>query len=320
MVGSIVRPHNSGLGILALEFVEQGLIDKCLLFSNGVYKCFPERFPNSKMCKSHLSIQQDEIDWLLKDLKTLLILETPYEWDIIKQAKKKGIKVVFIPMHECLPKPPQLPDVWVAVSDIDFELPYLPKIRLNIPVNTDKIKWKQRSRAKVFVHNAGHGGLQGRNGTKELIEAMKYVKSPIKLIIRSQADNIKVDDKRIEFIYGNYENYQDLYGEGDVLVFPEKFNGLSLPLQEAFASGMAIITTDKPCFSWLPKDLLLPVSWERIMVAREVDSAVHDQIGIAKKIDFIYNKDISTYSKDGKKWAEINSWKKLRRTYEELLK
>jgi glycosyltransferase involved in cell wall biosynthesis len=319
MVGSIVRPNNSGLGTLALEFVEHGLIDKCLLFPNGVYKDFPDRFPNSRMCKSHLSIQQDEIDWLLSDIKTLLILETPFNWSIIKQAKEKGIKVVFVPMHECLPEPVYMPDVWVCVSDLDFELPYIPKIRLNIPVNTDKISWKVRGFAKTFIHNAGHGGLQGRNGTKELVEAMKYVKSPIKLIIRSQSSKTDIDDNRIEFIYGNYENYQDLYRDGDVFVFPEKFNGLSLPLQEAFASGMGIITTDKSCFSWLPKDLLLPVKWEKTRVAREVDSAIHDPIEIAKKIDFIYNKDISTYSREGRKWSEENNWKSLREHWKSVL-
>ena len=319
MVGSIIRPNNSGLGILALEMFENGLIDKCLMFPNGVYRNFPERY-KGRMCQSHLSINEKEIKWLLNDLTTLLVLETPFDWNIIKEAKKRKIKVVFIPMHECLPEQiPCEPDLWVSVSDLDFELPYIPKIRLNVPVNTDKIKWKLRGIAKTFLHNAGHGGLQGRNGTKELIEAMKYVKSPIKLIIRSQAENIKVDDNRIEFIYGNVENYQDMWGVGDVFVFPEKFNGLSLPLQEAYASGMGIMTTDKPCFDWLPKELLLPVKWEKTRVARTVDSAIHDPIEIAKKIDYIYNKDISELSKKGRDWAEQNNWKALGKFWRELL-
>lgn len=319
MVGSILRPNNSGLGNLGLEFYEQGIVDKCLLFSNGVFADFPERYNNALMCKSHLEIAEDEIEWLLKDIKTLLLFETPFRWGIIPKAKERGIKVVLMPMHECLPEPPYTPDLWICPSDIDFELPYNPKIRLNVPVNINKIKWQERKTAKVFIHNAGHGGLKGRNGTRELIEAMQYVKADIKLIIRSQADRYNINDNRIEFRHENIRNYQDLWNEGDVFVFPEKFNGLSLPLQEAFASGMAIITTNKTCFNWLPKDLLLDVAWEREHIAREVDSAVHNPLEIARKIDEIAGKNISKYSKAGQPWAKANSWEVLKNKYLEIL-
>lgn len=111
----------------------------------------------------------------------------------------------------------------------------------------------------MFVHNAGHGGLGGRNGTLEIIEAMRFVRSKIKLIINSQVP-FKCDDPRVEVRVKDYENYWDLWGEGDVFLFPEKFNGLSLPIQETMASGMAIMSTNRyPFNAYLPRELLIPV-------------------------------------------------------------
>ena len=51
-----------------------------------------------------------------------------------------------------------------------------------------------------------------------------------------------------------------LFDVGDVFLFPDKFNGLSLPLQEAYASGMAVMSTGRyPASQWLPNDPMIPV-------------------------------------------------------------
>ena len=190
------------------------------------------------------------------------------------------------------------------------------KIR-KVQVPTD-VKWSLRTRANVFVFNAGNGGLGGRNGTKELLDAMKYVKSPIKLIIRSQVPIQQVQDDRIEYRIGNFD---DIWSEGDVFIFPEKFNGLSLPLQEAFASGMAVMCGDRfPMNTWLPKDILIPVSgYKKERISVEFDSAVIRPEDIAKSIDAIYNNNISHYSLLGKQFNINNSWKTLKEKYEELM-
>ncbi len=188
------------------------------------------------------------------------------------------------------------------------------QIQIPIPKH---IKWKLRETAKVFVHNAGNGGLGGRNGTKELLEAMKWVKSPIKLIVRSQVKIEAYNDPRIEYRIGTFD---DIWSEGDVFVFPEKFNGLSLPLQEAYASGMLVMCGDRfPMNTWLPKEPLIPVShYKKERIAVEFDSAVIDPQDIAKTIDEWYNKDITEYSLKGKEYNIKNSWKNLNKDYVSL--
>lgn len=314
-IGSIIRADNSGLGTLAREFYDNEIINKVIICPNNVYQSFSERFSNSRQ-----DLTVENINWLLKDLDILFCFETPFRWSIVAEAKKRGIKTILMPMHEGLSE--RIPidfDLYVCPSVLEMDLDIEPKIFLPVPVNTNRIKWKLRKKAKVFIHNSGHGGISMRNGTLELIQAMKYVKSDIKLIIRSQHYQFETNDKRIECRYENIKDYWNLWDEGDVFIFPEKFNGLSLPVQEAFASGMCVMTTNKEAFNFLPKEpLLKPKEWKKIMIARQVDCASYDPKEIAESIDKIANTDITKYSLAGKEWAEQNNWGKLKDKYLKL--
>ena len=299
MTGSIVLATNQGLGILAKQFYDNGIIDIVLVHPHTSRQNHLEWFPN------RVSLVED----LLDKCDTLIFFEDPFYWKLIPQARARGIKTIFIPMYECtrFPFPYEPDEIWCP-SDLDYKF-YTEKGKnckqIQIPVD---IEWKLREKAKVFVHNAGNGGLGGRNGTKELLRAMEYVKSPIKLIVRSQVPIEQIDDPRIEYRIGTFD---DIWSEGDVFVFPEKFNGLSLPLQEAFASGMLIMCGSRfPMTEWLPNEPMIPIEGyhkERITV--EFDCADYNPRDIANTIDNWYNKDIKKYSLLGKEYGEKNSWK-----------
>jgi hypothetical protein len=190
-------------------------------------------------------------------------------------------------------------------------------IHLPVPI-PENVKWRLRTKAEVFICNAGNGGLGGRNGTKELLEAMRLVKSPIKLILRSQGNIEPINDPRIEVRIGTFD---DIWSEGDVFIFPEKFNGLSLPIQEAFASGMLVMTTNRfPNNTYLPVEPLIPVSeYKKERLAVEFDSAVIKPEDIAHCLDSWYNLDITSYSLKGKEYNETNSWKNLKEKYLSVL-
>lgn len=303
MTGSIVLATKQGLGILAKSFYDNGVIDKVFVYKHSSRDNHYEWFPN----------RVENVDDLL-DCDKLIFFETPFDLDFMKRAKAKGIKIVFVPMFECSnPLIVQMADVIISPSLLDQK--YYERSRvLTIPVD---VKWRQRERALVFVHNAGNGGLGGRNGTKELLEAMQYVKSPIRLIIRSQVPIKEINDPRIEYRIGDCE---DLWSEGDVFVFPEKFNGLSLPLQEAFASGMLVMSSDRfPINTWLPKEPLIPVKeYKKERLAVEFESAVIDPRDIAKTIDLWYNTDITKFSLLSKEFGEKNSWSNLKEIWKEV--
>lgn len=308
MTGSIVYATNQGLGILAKSFFDNGLIDKVLIKPHSTYK-------NNYDWYNMASVTSE--DSLLNKLTHLLIFETPFDWKIIPRARELGIKVILMPMYECTRFPfiYEPDEIWCP-SQLDYDF-YKSKGKENIkliqiPVD---IKWHLRKKAQVFVHNAGNGGLGGRNGTMELIKAMEYVKSPIKLIIRTQTIDFKCNDPRVEIRYGTTP-YESLWKEGDVFVFPEKFNGLSLPLQEAFASGMLVMCGARhPMTTWLPNEPMIPVKgYHKESIAVEFDCAEYSPEDIARTIDTWYNQDITKYSLLGKEFNINNTWKSLKNT------
>lgn len=303
-VGSIVLATDQGLGYLAKSFYDHGLIQDVYVWPHTSRQNHREWYPDAVKAAE---------DLLRCDV--ILLFETAFEWKIIPWARERGIRTVLMPMYECTPYPlPYVPDLILAPSDLDLQ--YYPEAsRVNVPVD---VPWKLRERARVFVHNAGNGGLGGRNGTKELLEAMRWVKSPIRLILRSQRPVEAPSDPRIDLRIGQFD---DIWEEGDVFVFPEKFNGLSLPIQEAFASGMAVMASDRfPNTEYLPREHLIPVAgYTTEKIARPFECAVIHPEAIAEAIDRIYDTDIAETSRKGLAFANENSWQALKGRYEELL-
>jgi glycosyltransferase involved in cell wall biosynthesis len=220
---------------------------------------------------------------------------------------------------------PRQPDVIICPSALDHQ--YYPNgVVLPVPV---RVPWRQRKRARTYIHNAGHGGLRGRNGTQELLASLRYIKSPIDLRIRSQKHiergfTESQSKVKLDITVGTLP-YDQLYHDGDVFLFPEKFNGLSLPLQEARAAGMLVMAGARfPMTTWLPTEPLIPVHhYQRSSVSprcHEFDEAVYDPRDIAATIDKFYDTDITDYSKAGQEWADHHSWGALRGAYLEVLR
>jgi hypothetical protein len=303
-VGAIVLATDQGLGYLAKSFYDNGVITDVYVHPHSTrvnrYEWYPNRVKN--------------VDDLL-ECDAILLFETAFDWRIIPKARELGVKTALMPMHECTNFPlPYQPDLIIAPSDLETSL-YGPSTRLNVPV---EVSWRLRERARVFVHNAGNGGLGGRNGTRELVEAMRLVKSPVRLILRSQVPISVPDDPRIDLRVGQFD---DIWAEGDVFVFPEKFNGLSLPIQEAFAAGMLVMASRRePNTAYLPNEPLIPVrSYRKERLARQFDSAVIHPEDIAAQMDGWYDRDISDYSRKGLAFANENSWETLKGRYVTLL-
>lgn len=307
-VGSIVLATDQGLGYLARDFFQNGIIHKVLIHRHTTRKNHFDWYPSEAIVRT----------WedLLEACDSFLFFEEVFDWKLIPAARAARKKTVLMPMYECTRNPlPYQPDLILSPSLLDQK--YFDSTLVKVPVPAH-VPWRQRGRARVFVHNAGNGGLGGRNGTKELLEAMQYVQSPLKLIVRSQVAILGASvDPRIEYRFGTVSP-ENLWDEGDVFVFPEKFNGLSLPLQEAYAAGMLVMCGDRfPMNRWLPREPLIPVQrYKKERIAVEFDSAVFDPITIAATMDAWYGKNIAAFSRRGKIWGQIHSWQNLKGTYE----
>lgn len=329
-VGSLIYCCDSGLGVLAREFVKYGIITDPLVVLHAHHENHLEWYapetPKTPIRPFNTRLAQEHCS----KCDVMLFLETPFDWSLPGYCRQHGVKTAICPMYECYPKDKCM-EAWnLIICPSLLDLNYFPS-SIFIPVPVD-VPWRQRTRAEVFVHNAGHGGLRGRNGSKELLEALPLVKSPASLILRSQSRTLVKTDNTGHAQIGNVNvcasvgtvDRQWLYDAGDAFIWPDKFDGLSLPLQEARASGMLVLASDRfPANTWLPREPLIPVSrYDRASVSPrclEFDEAIVEPKAIAETIDAWYGRDLAEYSLQGREWAEANSWAVLGPKYKEAL-
>lgn len=334
-IGSIIYATRQGLGILAKQFYENGIIDQVLI-THGSYEKHPEWYPPGTPIVFQ-PFKGPVFDKFLSEIDVLLQFETFYDWKFVDSCRACGITTVLTIMYEWTPRVwPAKPDKLICPSllDLDYAKSHLgfPDARfLQIPVDTKY--WKPRTKALRFLHSAGHIGHRNHKGTLELLKAIPYINSGVDLTIKAQSRsrlpellreaNFKPRDN-ITIIQDDPTPYDQQWSAYDVMVAPEKQNGLSLPLQEAYAAGMAVMTSDRyPHNTWLPKEPLIPVQrYEKACINSnylEFDSAVVDPIAIASKINEWYGNDLTNTSESSKQWTEQNSWANLKSVWLEEL-
>lgn len=331
-VGSVGYATRQGLGYLMKSFYDAGVINEVMIYRHpsGTSPSNMDWYPQGTPELTSRRFIGTEVGEFMSKIDVLLCFETPFDWEFAETCQRRGIKTVIMPMYEWFPQSPSHQfDLFLNPSLLDQE--YFPKGKF-IPVPVDDPQWSLRRTAKRYLHNAGNIGCRGHKGTLELLKAMPFVKSPIELTVRAQygrglqslIDQTGADkDSRITFVTNEIPR-EDLFKDYDVYVAPEKFNGLSLPLQEAFAAGLMVMTTNRfPANTWLPIDPLIHYGMtQKSQVARgylEFYECIVDPRKIAHTIDFWYDCDIETYSLDGQQYGRNNSWEALKPRYMKAL-
>ena len=322
----IARFDNSGLGTLSWEFARHLRPDKVLLVENGQFITFPERYKDFEVKHALYSVSQKLKDWLLTDIDILFTAETFYDWSLVKECRSRGVKSILYTMYEMTHSPMVAhPDLFLCPSRLDYDVMPEPKKYLPVPLATDRLIWQKRTKAHTFIHSASHGGMSGRKGTQLFLDAIPLVKNQdVKFKIFAWKDEYKIpNDKRVEFLPIQFQNYWQLWREGDVLVYPQDYNGICLPVVEAMASGLGVITTDiYPFNEYMPRELLFGHRGKyKTRAAKglmETEAVKISSEDIAVKIDEWANKDISKFSLYGKNYAKAHSWDVLLPKYEKL--
>lgn len=326
-IGTINFATHSGLGILTKEFYDNEVINDIIVIKHGSFPSYHKEWYPEAYAFDPSDIDFNRIENWIKGLDVLFLIETNFIGGIIELAKKHNVGVALMPMYECSPFPLDV-DLYLTPSQIDYDYykemyPNKRIVMLNVPSHS-KIKWKLKNKALTFTHNAGNNKFADRNGTKLLIDALPYIKSDCKIQINSQTSIPHINDPRVKINTKNL-SFNKLWDTTDVFLFVERYNGLSLPLQEAHSSGCAVIAGNRyPINTWLPNKLLVkPIEYNNLKFPGgnniPFNSAQYDPKDVAKKIDEIHGQDISKYSIMGKIWAEANSWDLLKPRYLDLL-
>ena len=319
-VGTVCYCTEQGLGRLAKDYYTAGVITDVMLIAHPSYSNHREWYPAGTPCFKTKDIKGPEVNEFLRDIDVVLFFETPFDWSLPLRCKEHGVKTVLMPMYEWFPRHPsyrQYIDLFLCPSKLDLE--YFPN-GVYMPVPVDPTWFKLRRQAIRFLHNAGHIGHRNHKGTEELIKAIPYLKSDVRLTIRSQSDRIysllkgNMGFNQLDVYVGEVP-YEALFNDHDVYVAPEKFNGLSLPLQEAYAAGLPVITTKRfPMNTWLPGELLIePESFHEASIYSNLpfQEAVVSPRAIADKINEWHGLDIRAYSLRALEWAQAHSWSAL---------
>lgn len=349
-ISAILRRDNGGLGTISRMFYDflPGGFHRTVSISRHEGEDHRGRFgPADRDAPD--GITPELVEWLCDGADVLTTLEHWYGADVPAMARALRVKTALADLnYECCVESGsglEYTDLAVCPTRLDLAeardrtpgLAHASKTLLPIPFDTARIPFKQRTTAKTFLHNAGHQGGSGRNGTAEVISAWQFVRSDARLLLRYQGELPKVpDDPRITVERGpQADDYWDLWSGADVAdvyLHPTKWDALSLPMQEACCAGLPIMTTDfwPHCSErlspnrrgWLPESSqLMAIPQRRVTrdrMCRPFDAHHVAPEAVAAAVDRVYGTDISQASADVRAVAERWSWERLGPVYVRL--
>lgn len=285
-IGCLVFSSNTGLGVQTKSmFAHIPNIKRVMLVDLSEFNSteqHPEWYPEAMVVKGIPTVR--DIDTFLEGLDCVIVAETPLNYYLFQRATELGIKTIQLQNREFLdyevydyPRPTALvsPSTWdIKTVEKLCGRDNMLHVQLRFPVDRDKLPFRRINRTRTFLHSAGIAAAHDRNGTFSVIEASKYVKSNIKILVhfagsqgwKHQMTHTSDDYLRFAEKHGNpdkliinfdhYDDCADIYKLGDVLLLPRRYGGLSLVRDEALSCGLPVIMTD--CS---PNDDTLPAHW-----------------------------------------------------------
>lgn len=224
------------------------------------YECDWSGYNQSTLTvSSHSDIDEFAIRSWLRGLDVVFGAETFYRQEFYEWCKAERVRTIVMANPEFLPPywitgkgvPEPKPDVIVVPTT--WELSKLPGVlHLPFPVDRHEFPFRLRTRARRFVHVAGHKAAGDRAGTRILIPSAGRVRDA-EIIIRTQSDLGLTGPfmRHVRIEHTNLANPFLLYEDADVVVIPRRYGGQSLAMNEALSSGAPVICLDRsPENSW----------------------------------------------------------------------
>ncbi len=262
----------------------------------------------------------------------VLTWETPVDWRFPEIWGRKGVRWVcvvhydwFEPVraHEYIRADLIAPNEQcrdgIRVHGLDSTV-------LPVPVDLNRLRFKERKYGHRFVTVYGQGGPHDRRSIKEIVEAWRGIAFAPPLTIKAQKKPVEIEGELPRVVGIDLENVAttaELYEEQDVALFPSKFEGVGLSLIEAQACGLPVITTDMEPMRTLAPDLLIPASPStvEIMNHHRIPAAFPSIEALRRAVDGIMGKDIRALSYAARKRVEDKfSWTALKDRWMEFLR
>lgn len=318
----IARADLTGLGVQSRNWVRLLNPDKTIVINSTPFNGNKQHLDWYKRRNAFVIdgfIKQGDINPILDNIDVLLTFEIPYNYDLIRVARERGVKTVIQNNWEftdylrdaSLP----LPDLLVNHSywHLDEQQQRWPLITeyCATPLfieDYDSMMLQNLERAgtkRRFLHIAGRKTYEDRNGTQALLAAMRMVprECDFELVIKAQnAEVQESNDPRITIDRSEPVDERELYRGFDAMIMPRRYGGACLPMTEALASGMPVIMTNiDPNSKILPESWLIPsIHAGTFMTRTEIDLYNADPNFLADKIV-----ELATISEDNLKSHKV---------------
>lgn len=298
----IVRADTTGLGVQSRNWVRLLNPDKVVIINSQPFNGNEQHLEWYKGYNRMVVdgfIQPHQFAQILSHTDCLLTFEIPYNYNLLAHARSMGVKTILQNNWEFTdylrdPTLP-LPDLlinhsywhlddqkarWPEISD------YCPSPLFMEDFYDNYYKNTRRKGTRRFLHVAGRNTYQDRNGTNDLLEAVKHIPRNIDFELVVKTQTVPVDnslDPRVTINRDSPVNEHYLYNDFDAMVLPRRYAGACLPMNEALASGLPVIMTDIE-----PNNKVLPSFW--LVKANRVSS-------------FIARTSVDVYSADSRDLA-----------------
>lgn len=316
-LGIIALANDSGLGAQTRRLTYMLKPSRVLVIDSSSFSKNSEQhfewYENFQGYKTNGFPTTREIRVFLKGLTHVLVCENPFNFSLLYDAKRMGIKVYIQSNYEfcdhlvndiALPHKFLMPSYWKVDTMKerfgDNTVMYLPPpIDVN-EFNVSRETNLNRKDKKKFLHIVGTLAANDRNGTLSILKAMEHSKADFDLVIRSQHElppEYIIHDRRVKYVIENVKEAQEMYTDFDALILPRRYGGLSLTTNEALMSAMPVIMTDiSPNSELLPKEWLIPSRRIGDFIARvPIEIFEADAKLLAEKMDWMAQNDMSEW-------------------------
>lgn len=324
MIGLIARAEDRGLGIQTWEFARH-LNPEILLLDLGKRGTHLNRYPDATVVKYTGTMNERVVRRWLTKVDSVYTAETTYSPSFAEWARDAGTEVV---VHVN----PEFHREWNGATrwwaPTGWRLDQLPASTtvVPVPVATDRFTPARPHQGRTrWLHIAGLAALADRNGTEAVMAAIPHLRERCTLTVATQSalrfgytENPLVD---VKFVNG-HDDYWSIYEGHDALVMPRRYGGLCLPVQEAMASGMAVLMS-----ACSPNPQTWPVATVTATHTRKarmpvgmVPVADIDPIELARRMDELSDPHARIDRQaQSTEWAAAHSWDVWADRYRDLM-
>jgi glycosyltransferase involved in cell wall biosynthesis len=341
-LGLIVFANTSGLGAQTRRLAQMLQPDRLLIIDSTPFSVNKtqhfEWYEEFESVVSWGFPDNEIIPKFVSGLTHVFSCENPYNFNMISWGEKYGYKTICQVNYEfsenIAKKYLPVPDLFLMPSHWKLEKMkelYGDRVRyLPPPIDPEefskaRIANMNRSGKPRLLHIVGTIAHEDRNGTLDLLSALKHAKSDFELIVRTQhqlPEKYRSSDPRVVYELDDKPTNSELYEDFDALILPRRYGGLSLTTNEALMSGLPVVMTNiTPNNRLLPGEWLVDSEWKAEFRARtliDVFSAKHHLL--AQKIDWLVSQDLGQLKRRAYDLGMQNfSFDVLKPQYEEII-